>query len=431
MTTGLFLLVQDLIARNISEYGQLFSLVKYAEEIIAIVLFALIICYHIFLRSIIRMTNIDFFLVFFIIINLISGIINKVPFFIFLSQSILYLKGFFIFFIFYYLRCEEDVLKKYILVFFRAGAIVLFFGFVDLIIPHRFRALIGNAAFVDYRFSIPSVQSVFTHPVYFGWFMSFMSLFSFAFFAVYKKTRYFFMSLCFFAGCFLSMRVKSIIGFAIALFAGFLLIPLERKKHLTGVFLIFALIVLLVLGPTVAGLFQSKMQLYVIGENRMDAARNVLYIKSAEVAVDHFPFGAGPGRFGSWLSRIFYSPVYEKYGLSKVWGMSKENPYFITDTFWPMILGESGILGCLSYIIILLIFFFTLRDRAVRTGSRLFCAFYMGAFMVLIESIAESIATPVFVNPPPSIFVFGAIGICYSLARTEKSGEPLLKKYTT
>lgn len=73
-----------------------------------------------------------------------------------------------------------------------------------------------------------------------------------------------------------------------------------------------------------------------------------------KIAWDYFPFGAGFGTFGSWMSRAMYSPLYHTYGLSHVWGLSPGKTSFINDIFWPSILAETGIFGLLFYGLIII-----------------------------------------------------------------------------
>ena len=86
-----------------------------------------------------------------------------------------------------------------------------------------------------------------------------------------------------------------------------------------------------------------------------------LYKTSALVGRDYFPLGAGLGRYGSWLSREHYSPLYAEYGLNDVRGLAPARPAgdglrarvaapSATDTFWPAILGEMGVIGLIAYL---------------------------------------------------------------------------------
>ena len=80
-------------------------------------------------------------------------------------------------------------------------------------------------------------------------------------------------------------------------------------------------------------------------------ARIALYNTSVLIARDRFPFGVGLGRYGSGTSRDPYSPVYHEYGLDKIDGLSPQHSAFISDTFWPRILGETGVIGLAALLV--------------------------------------------------------------------------------
>ena len=58
------------------------------------------------------------------------------------------------------------------------------------------------------------------------------------------------------------------------------------------------------------------------GETENTQARVALYKTSVLVGRDYFPLGAGLGRYGSWLSREHYSPLYVAYDLSDIRGLA-------------------------------------------------------------------------------------------------------------
>ncbi|MBC1499781.1 hypothetical protein HB943_04130 [Listeria weihenstephanensis] len=84
-------------------------------------------------------------------------------------------------------------------------------------------------------------------------------------------------------------------------------------------------------------------------------ARGLLLRTSVEIAKEHSPFGAGLGMFGSHASRLVYSPLYNDYHLSHVWGLTAFNPAFITDSYWAMIIGETGFLGAILLLLLFLV----------------------------------------------------------------------------
>lgn len=81
--------------------------------------------------------------------------------------------------------------------------------------------------------------------------------------------------------------------------------------------------------------------------------RERLYDASLDIAASRAPFGEGFARYASFASTLNYSEVYYQYGFNNVWGLSKADPDFLTDTSWPAVLGESGYLGLAGYLIAL------------------------------------------------------------------------------
>ncbi|MCA1745269.1 MAG: hypothetical protein LC643_06115 [Bacteroidales bacterium] len=79
-------------------------------------------------------------------------------------------------------------------------------------------------------------------------------------------------------------------------------------------------------------------------------ARPVLYMTSVEILQDYFPFGSGFGSFATHASRVVYSPIYEAYEISGVWGLSEEFSAFIADTHFPS-LAQFGVVGVVLFIL--------------------------------------------------------------------------------
>ncbi|MBN1523367.1 MAG: hypothetical protein JW904_02685 [Spirochaetales bacterium] len=408
---AIYFLLQDLLANNFMNNAFLFNFIKYIDEIIPIFIFLLLVLTRLSHGRSLTRHPIDIPLLLFLAVSVLSSLAANVPYFIILPQFILYIKAFLLFFLFFNLPLSPWIFRQYVQVFFVTGMIFLFFGGIDLLIPAQFRNIIGNTAYIDYRNGIPSVQSFFTHPGVFGWFMSFLALYAFAFSVFFRKKRFFIFGLLFFLGCFFAMRARSIFGIFISLLFGLFFVPKKMRKKIILFLIPLAIIGFILIGGSLTELLQSKYDVYIAFENPMEVARNVLYFKCVDVAADHFPLGAGMGRYGSWLSLQYYSPIYYKYGLSNVWGISKSSPNFITDTFWPMIIGESGFIGFALYILIFILFLSVLAKRIKTTNSTLLKAFQVGTFMILIEGLIESIGSPIFSSPPGAFFILGAVGI--------------------
>ncbi|EMG28737.1 hypothetical protein X560_2382 [Listeria fleischmannii 1991] len=105
-----------------------------------------------------------------------------------------------------------------------------------------------------------------------------------------------------------------------------------------------------VLGAVFLWLSWGRIMSQFMGDS--NEARGLLLRTSIKIARDNFPFGAGLGMFGSNAARVDYSPYFSKYNLDDVWGLTKENPHFATDSYWAMIIGELGFLGVICMLIL-------------------------------------------------------------------------------
>lgn len=121
-----------------------------------------------------------------------------------------------------------------------------------------------------------------------------------------------------------------------------------------------------------------------------NGARGYLYTAGYKIAKDYFPLGIGFGTFGSYMSRQFYSPLYYEYGLSSVWGLSPSMPSYIADTYWAMIMGETGFLGVVLLILVLYFIFIQFLKGYNDYKSKII------TFGLICYTVVTSIAEPIY-----------------------------------
>jgi hypothetical protein len=79
-------------------------------------------------------------------------------------------------------------------------------------------------------------------------------------------------------------------------------------------------------------------------------ARMALYFFSAKIFMDYIPFGSGFASYATFTSGEHYSPIYVKYGMENLHGLTKASPAFIADTYYPA-LAQFGLAGvCLFFL---------------------------------------------------------------------------------
>lgn len=125
------------------------------------------------------------------------------------------------------------------------------------------------------------------------------------------------------------------------------------------------------------------------------SARKVLNETSVKIAKDYFPIGTGFATFGSHFSSVYYSPIYYKYGISNVWGLVKGESFFLTDTFWPMIIGQFGVIGVITYILMIIIILKKIQDCYSDKRKQLYIAKIICFAYLIISSTSEA----AFVHP--------------------------------
>ena len=181
-------------------------------------------------------------------------------------------------------------------------------------------------------------------------------------------------------------RVKAL-GAAVCVVLVWILI-LHRRKKMSRRLKI--LIVAVTAAAAAAGIYQIVDYYFLMG---VESARAVLTIAAPFLAMDHFPFGTGWGTYGSAFSAEPYSPVYGMYWMAGVWGLSPDYPEFVSDTFWPMVMGQCGFFGFAAFIAALVLF--VKRVFTMKRNRRLFGSAVLILLYLFISSTSES----AFANP--------------------------------
>lgn len=212
--------------------------------------------------------------------------------------------------------------------------------------------------------------------------------------------------------CISTFRVKAI-GMVIVYMV--FLLPVRKLKRLKVITVIAAgIFTVLCIIP--------QIDAYYFGGS--DSPRKLLTYTSFKIANDYFPVGSGFGTFASYISGADYSPIYKMYALSGTWGLTKNNSFFISDTFWPMIVGQFGYIGLFLFVLIILQFFLLINKlRKISQNILFFCV--IPFTYLLISSTSESS----FVNYY-SVNLFLMLGVAVSQIRTQKpAGEYFCRKY--
>lgn len=204
----------------------------------------------------------------------------------------------------------------------------------------------------------------------------------------------------------LTLRFKAIATVMLFLYMYFIVISGKKIK----------LIYFFPIIPFIISVGWKEFYFYFFSDVSMITARGALSNISLKVARDLFPFGSGFGTFASWMSGIYYSPVYLLYGIDTVWGLSENWAGLVSDVFWPMVIAQNGFIGFILYIFII-ICLFKIIFQCSKIDKRLYLAGMGALIYLLVSSIAES----AFVNPLALPLAF-VIGLCICTYKQKERG---------
>ncbi len=129
---------------------------------------------------------------------------------------------------------------------------------------------------------------------------------------------------------------------------------------------------------------------------------------------DYIPFGSGLGSFGTAAAAKEYSPLYYKYELDTVWGLTPDNPMFLADAFYPT-LAEFGIVG--------LFFFLWFWKRRLWEANRITdLVHYRMALMAVLALALESTADSSYLSGK-GMGYFMILAVCLNVGRTTLTGR--------
>lgn len=393
------------------------SIIGFADEAVVIVL-ALTLCSRRLLStgSIRKMPGTTG-LVIYVVAGLLSSFTHGVPAGLSIAGAFLFVKGFL-----FGLACAQlEWTEDHVRTALRWAGVVIA-GIVaammaNLVLPGLWYETFASTARSDVRSGVASVIGPFVHPGPFGQVaaLSLAAIVAYRNVLGFKQRGRALMVLCG-IGVVLSFRRKAVVG---ALAAMAFIKGTDRTMRFRLAISLIAIgpAVVLLGGGGAVSIARGTYAEYV--ENSDKAARSVLYSGAIDIGKTDFPLGAGFSRYGSYLAGEHYSPEYVKRGFMYVAGLNK-NGTFDSDTFWPAILGEAGVIGLSGYTACLfgIMTCFRRLRRTDNPTSR-----FLGVLGIawMFEFLIESTASPVFASPPvfPLVFALAGVAVAFDANRAD------------
>lgn len=162
----------------------------------------------------------------------------------------------------------------------------------------------------------------------------------------------------------------------------------ELKFNLKGLLFFFMLICVAIT------LSWKKIVIYYL-DGAMSSeqmwSRPAMMLTSLQILLDYFPLGCGLASFGTFASAEYYSKTYEEYGISHLYGLTKDHPAFITDAYYPE-LAQFGIIGVILYFTFW-IWIIKIGTKKRYQNSKLFSFTLLVFLFFLIEGVADATFT--------------------------------------
>jgi hypothetical protein len=346
-------------------------------------------------------------------LGLLGGAIVGVPSATLLVAAFLMLKGI----LFGWAVAQLDWNARHLSVAAKAGVVLIVVclaaSAANAAAPGVWTALLANVDRIDYRFGLPSLVGPFVHPLDLGHVMTAATIALLTWRAAVGRSP---LTLVLMIGT----GATALLTFRRTALAAVLVAVLWIKTKLGAArLLLTAALVLPIAGILLFAPLKEIVTLtyddYIVGGDT--SARTLLVRDSVEVAAGHFPLGAGFGRFGSQTAAVSYSPEYVVRGYPAIWGLgaTEKSGQFLTDTEWPAIVGESGLIGAVAFALGLAAMY--RRGRRVWTDGTSPLVRWAGLLLMgwVVAYLMLSIASVVFTGPPAFGLLFGLAGIVATL----------------
>lgn len=227
----------------------------------------------------------------------------------------------------------------------------------------------------DFRYGLKSFMYIYEHPmVYLSILMCvFGLLFLYEFYTHKRQRMWLIVTLILMIS---TLRAKAFAFAVVFIMLYFVLIYLKHKVSIITLVLI-GIVAIIVGYPQIENYFLGDM---------ITSPRALLYTYGIRIFQDKFPIGYGLGTYGSFGSALFYSPIYYRYGLNEFWVLSPSNRVYLTDSFWPMIIGQFGFIGTIIFVLILAeiikFLFQRVKDRKLLVlGLSIYLFMFIGSFI--------------------------------------------------
>ena len=376
----LYLIFQPTIPSLITN-NAISTIFNYSDEVIGIILVAVVIFRA--MRSQITLLKFERYMLIFMIIFEVFGLVSG---FAYDFQSKGYMltdaytcAKFFIYYLCARLLTQGKLDEKY---FFSINRICKIIAVIFFVLTLHDAFLSPWFPVADYRYFTRSVMLFFEHPEFLAR-ASMTVIFVLAYnYRYYKHNIYYIFMLT--VVMILTFRTKAIVTVLVIFLFYLYFIKLNFRS-----------LVPVGIGAVGGAAYFGYDSLYKYYLKNDTTARKILTDDSIRIANNYFPIGSGFGSFGSSMAAQHYSKLYQKLGYYKMKSSGlDEDGDFLSDTFWPTVIAQTGWLGLVAFCLaILSMLIYVIRSRKNDVY------YFWIALSIIIHDLISSFAAPAFFYP--------------------------------
>lgn len=153
-----------------------------------------------------------------------------------------------------------------------------------------------------------------------------------------------------------------------------------------------------------------------------ESPRAILTADSVNIANSTFPYGSGFGSYASSMAAQHYSRLYYILGYNRLWKMNEYDYSYLNDTFWPVIIAQTGWIGLSSFLVALLsMIVYIIKSRKTDVY------YFWVASSIIIYDLISSFAYTAFFHPSSMApyLLLGLITSIHEFPKQETNTSPL------
>lgn len=151
--------------------------------------------------------------------------------------------------------------------------------------------------------------------------------------------------------------------------------------------------------------------------------RAILSLQGFNVANQYWPLGSGLGTYGGAGAQKFDQSLFLDLGFQRYWWFRQG--LFLVDTFWPGVLAESGFAGATLLLLMFVLLWLGLVQRALMARNTPLFATSLTAIAALTILLANSPSSGVLTDPRGSFLFWLVIGAAWHAARPKPTQESI------